>query len=89
MGIFNVSVRAKNRVTEVTACDDVMVIVTEAPCAPPKLQIPFNSTNNMAPVEYFRADQIVISATAELNCTPVITTKYISYRNQFINKKLF
>ena len=69
------SVTAKNRVTEVEAFDDVMVLVTDKPCAPPKLQIPFNSTNNLAPVEYFRADQIVITATAELNCTPVITTK--------------
>ena len=76
MGIFNVSVTAKNRVTEISTFDDVMVIVTDAPCAPPKVVIPFNSTNNLAPVEYFRADQIVISASLELNCTPVITTKY-------------
>ena len=69
------SVTAKNRVTEVEAFDDVMAVVTDKPCAPPKLQIPFNSTNNLAPVEYFRADQIVITATAELNCIPVISTK--------------
>ena len=74
-GIYNVSVTAKNRVTEIQTFDDVMVVVTDAPCAPPKLLIPFNSTNNLAPVEYFRADQIVLSASAELNCTPVITTK--------------
>ena len=48
-GIFNVSVLAKNRVTEVAVFDDVMSIVTEAPCAPPKLGIPFNSTNPQAP----------------------------------------
>ena len=69
------TVTAKNRVTDVAAFDDLMVLVTDKPCAPPKLHIPFNSTNNLAPVEYFRADQIVISTTAELNCTPVITTK--------------
>ena len=74
-GIYNVSVTAKNRVTDVPAFDDVMVLVTDAPCAPPKIVIPFNSTNNLAPVEYFRADQIVINSNAELNCTPVITTK--------------
>ena len=43
------SVLAKNRVTEVAVFDDVMSIVTEAPCAPPKLGIPFNSTNPQAP----------------------------------------
>ena len=67
---------AKNRVTEVETFDEIMVIVTETPCSPPKLTIPFNSTNNRAPVEYFRADQIVISSMAELNCTSVISTKY-------------
>ena len=81
-GIFNATVTAKNRVTEIPTFDDVMVIVTDAPCAPPKIIIPFNSTNNLAPVEYFRADQIVISTSAELNCTPVITTKYGSVLNK-------
>ena len=32
----------------------------------------------MVPAEYFRAEQIVINTNAILNCTPVITTKYIS-----------
>ena len=90
-GIFNVSVLAKNRVTEVAVFDDIMSIVTEvkqgtwtlennmfsqAPCSPPKLSIPFNSTDPLVPAEYFRADQIVINTNAILNCTPVITTKY-------------
>ena len=75
-GIFNVSVVAKNRVTEVEQFDDIMSIVTEAPCAPPKLSIPFNSTDPLSPVEHFRAETVVISTNAVLNCTPVITTKY-------------
>lgn len=74
-GIFNVTARAKNRVTDIETIDDVMVIVTSAPCAPPKILIPFNSTNNLAPVEYFRAEQIVIKAQQTLNCTPVLTTQ--------------
>ena len=74
-GIFNVSVIAKNRVTEVEQFDDIMTIVTEAPCAPPKLSIPFNSTDPLSPAEYFRAETVVISTNAVLNCTPVISTK--------------
>ena len=74
-GIFNVTARAKNRVTEVVTVDDVMVIVTSAPCAPPKIMIPFNSTDNLAPVEYFRAEKVVLKAKQSLNCTPVLTTK--------------
>ena len=74
-GIYNVSVLAKNRVTEVAVFDDIMSIVTEAPCSPPKVTIPFNSTSSLGATEYFRADQIVISSKAVLNCTPVITTK--------------
>ena len=50
----------------------------QAPCSPPKLSIPFNSTDPLVPAEYFRAEQIVINTNAILNCTPVITTKYIS-----------
>ena len=91
-GIFNVSVLAKNRVTETATFDDVMSIVTEArklcyrisiylissfqaPCSPPKLSIPFNSTQPLSAPEYFRSEKVVISANAVLNCTPVITTK--------------
>ena len=89
-GIFNVSVLAKNRVTEVAVFDDIMSIVTEvkqgtgtlgnnmssqAPCSPPKLSIPFNSTDPLVPAEYFRAEVIVINTNAILNCTPVITTR--------------
>ena len=55
---------AKNRVTEVEQFDDIMSIVTEAPCAPPKLSIPFNSTDPLSPVEYFRAETVVISTNA-------------------------
>jgi hypothetical protein len=73
-GIFNVTARAKNRVTDIATVDDVMVIVTSAPCAPPKIMIPFNSTNNLAPVEFFRAEKIVVKANQYLNCTPVLTT---------------
>lgn len=76
-GIFNVTARAKNRVTEVTTIDDVMVIVTSAPCAPPKIMIPFNSTNNLAPVEFFRAEDIIQKAKQSLNCTPVLSTKKV------------
>ena len=74
-GIFNVTARSKNRVTELITVDDVMVIVTSAPCAPPKITIPFNSTNNLAPVEYLRAEKIVVKAKQSLNCTPVLTTQ--------------
>ena len=67
--------KAKNRVTSIATVDDVTIIVTEAPCNPPKLIIQFNSTKNLAPVEYYRADQVVISTKMSLNCTPVTTTK--------------
>ena len=47
--------------TEKEAFDDVFVIVTSSYCEPPKLTIPFKSVDNLAPVEYARSDQIVIS----------------------------
>ena len=53
------SVLAKNRVTEVAVFDDVMSIVTEAPCAPPKLGIPFNSTNPQAPTGNIVSSNII------------------------------
>ena len=75
LGLFTVKAKAKNRVTDIATVDDVTIIVTEAPCQAPKVGIQFNSTNNLKPVTYFRADQIVIASKMALNCTPVTTTK--------------
>ena len=61
--------------TEKEAFDDVFVIVTSSYCEPPKLTIPFKSVDNLAPVEYARSDQIVISCRIELNCGAVTNTK--------------
>ena len=50
-GVYNVSVLASNRVTEVPVKAELMVIVTDAPCAPPRLEIPDSSSDPLSPVQ--------------------------------------
>ena len=48
--MFNVTAYAWNFVTEVETNSDLMVIVTSAPCAPPEVTIPLNSTIGTKPL---------------------------------------
>ena len=73
--MFNVSATASNFVTNGSITDDLMIIVTNAPCQPPTVTIPINSTTNTAPITYYRTDTISVGSKAKLNCSDVVTTK--------------
>ena len=74
-GLFNVTVYALNFVTEVEAWDDLMVIVTSAPCSPPEVTIPINSTLGISPLSYKMSESININTLAKVNCSDVVSTK--------------
>ena len=73
--MFNVTVYALNFVTEVETWDDLMVIVTSAPCAPPEVTIPINSTSGIAPLPYKMSESVSITTLAKVNCSDVVSTK--------------
>ncbi len=72
--VYNVTAYASNVVTEGTTKDFLLAIVTNAPCSPPAVSLPINSTSNVAPIPYMRSEQIVVESFAELDCAPVYTT---------------
>eukprot|EP00094_Tigriopus_californicus_P011733 TCALIF_11336-PA protein Name:"Similar to lov-1 Location of vulva defective 1 (Caenorhabditis elegans)" AED:0.02 eAED:0.02 QI:96/0.94/0.83/1/0.71/0.80/36/119/3138 len=74
-GMYNVSAWASNIVTEGAVFDDLMVIVTSAPCRPPDVSIPKNSTSNLAPLEFYRSKSITVGSFAVLNCSDLVSTK--------------
>jgi hypothetical protein len=74
-GIFNVTVYAWNVVTEVEAWNDLMVIVTSAPCSPPEVTIPLNSTIGTNPIKYKMSESISVTTLSKVNCSGILKTK--------------
>ena len=74
-GMFNVTAYALNFVTEVETWHELMVIVTSAPCAPPDVTIPLNSTASLAPLKFKMSEAVVIGTLAITNCSDVLSTK--------------
>jgi hypothetical protein len=74
-GMFNVTVYAWNLVTEVEAWNDLMVIVTSAPCGPPEVTIPLNSTDGTNPLKYKMSESILVTTLSKVNCSGILSTK--------------
>ena len=73
--MFNVTAYAWNFVTEVETKDELMVIVTSAPCAPPEVTIPLNSTIGTTPLSYKMSESISVETLAKVNCSGILSTK--------------
>ena len=74
-GVSTVKVYAMNFVTEVETEDQLDVIVTSAPCAPPEVRIPLNSTNGLAPRSHKMSDSVTVKSLANIDCSNVLSTK--------------
>ena len=74
-GMYNVTAYAWNFVTEIETKDELMVIVTSAPCSPPEVTIPINSTIGTFPLSYIRSESITVDSLAKVNCSGVVSTK--------------
>lgn len=75
--MYNVTVYALNFVTEVETWDELTIIVTSAPCAPPEVTIPLNSTLGTSPLAHKMSSSIAISTLAKVNCSDLKTTKKV------------
>lgn len=73
-GVFNVTAYAWNFVTEVETMSDLMIIVTSAPCSPPEVWIPVNSTVGTTPLQFKMSESIAIETTAKVNCSGIMNT---------------
>ena len=74
-GVSTVQVFAMNFVTEMETRDELDVIVTSAPCAPPEVRIPLNSTNGLAPRSHKMSESITVKSLASIDCSNVLSTK--------------
>ena len=74
-GMYNVTAYAWNFVTEIETKDELMVIVTSAPCSPPEVTIPINSTIGTFPLSYIRSESITVDSLAKVNCSGIVSTK--------------
>ncbi len=73
--MYNVTVYASNVVTYVETWDDLMVIVSGAPCRHPEVSIPSASIINVAPIPYMMSEAITVDTNTKVNCSGVLTTK--------------
>ena len=88
LGIFNVTAKVSNAVTVkadgmsiLPIVSELMTLVTSAPCSPPYVSIPNGATQPIktdssdGPIKYFRAETIVTTTTAKLDCAGLLTTR--------------
>ena len=64
-----------------TSEDDMMFLVTNLPCKPPKVEILQNVGTVQEAPEYMKSQQIVISTEATVNCSLTTHTKYVWIKN--------
>jgi hypothetical protein len=67
--------------TNSTPSDVVIAIIvsnnTDA-CKPPKVTIPYNSTRQLEPQEFYKSELISVEALTKIDCSGVINTKCVN-----------
>ena len=67
--------------TNSTPSDMVIAIVSNNPnaCKPPKITIPYNSSRQLEPQEFYMNEMISAVALTKIDCSGVINTKCVNY----------